>query len=304
MNNKLMDLNEIAIFTKVVEVGSFAGAAELLDMPKSTVSSKVSALEKRLGVTLIRRTTRKLFVTDAGLAYHKQCLQALHQIALANEQVTQTQAIPQGVLRITAPVELGGTLLPLIIEQFQKLYPAVSLDVILSDRAVDLVAEGVDVAIRAGELKDSSLIAKKIGSVYFAPFASPKYIKAHGIPKSPKELQEHSCIQFSALDGEGWKLQSTKGSQMVNLNKKMTMNDLNLIKQLAIAGMGIALMPTFFCYYETKTKKLVRILDDWRSEIRPVHFVYPQQEFISKKLSAFLQVATKIIRESLETFNF
>lgn len=299
-----MDLNEIAIFVKVVEAGSFAKASLQLDMPKSTVSTKVSALEKRLGVTLIRRTTRKLFVTDAGIAYHKQCLQALNQITLADEQVTQTQSIPQGLLRITAPVELGGALLPMVIEQFQKMYPAVQLEIILSDRTVDLVSEGIDLAIRAGDLKDSSLIAKKIGSVYFAPFASPKYIKARGAPKNPKDLQNHDCLLFTPLGTESWKLNSPKGNQTIALNKKLMMNDLNLIKALAVSGLGIALMPTFYCYAETGQKKLVRILDDWKSESRPVQFVYPQQAFVSKKVNAFLQVATGIIRQSLETYNF
>ena len=299
-----MDLNEIAIFVKVVEAGSFAKASAQLDMPKSTVSTKVSALEKRLGVTLIRRTTRKLFVTDAGLAYHQQCLQALNQLTLADEQVTQTQSTPQGLLRITAPVELGGALLPSVIEQFQKLYPEVQLEIILSDRTVDLVADGIDLAIRAGDLKDSTLIAKKIGSVYFAPFASPKYIKANGEPKSPKELQSHQCLQFTPLGSESWKLNSSKGTQTIQLPKKLMMNDLNLVKSLAVSGMGVALMPTFYCYAETGNKKLVRILEDWKSESRPVHFVYAHQAFVPKKLSAFLQVATGIMRESLETFNF
>ena len=299
-----MDLNEIAIFVKVVEAGSFAKASAQLDMPKSTVSTKVSALEKRLGVTLIRRTTRKLFVTDAGLAYHQQCLQALNQLTLADEQVTQTQSTPQGLLRITAPVELGGALLPSVIEQFQKLYPEVQLEIILSDRTVDLVADGIDLAIRAGDLKDSTLIAKKIGSVYFAPFASPKYIKANGEPKSPKELQSHQCIQFTPLGSESWKLNGAKGTQTIQLPKKLMMNDLNLVKSLAVSGMGVALMPTFYCYAETGNKKLVRILEDWKSESRPVHFVYAHQAFVPKKLSAFLQVATGIMRESLETFNF
>ncbi len=173
-----MDLNEIIIFVKVVEAGSFAGAARRLDVPKSTVSAKVSALERRLGVTLIRRTTRKLFVTEAGQEYFQQCLRSLQQISAAEEQVAQRQSIPQGLLRITAPVELGGTLLPSVITEFQKQYADVKLEVILTDRMVDLVSEGIDLSLRAGDLKDSSLIAKKLGSVYFAPFASPKYLKS------------------------------------------------------------------------------------------------------------------------------
>lgn len=157
-----MNLNEIAVYVKVVETGSFSGAAKALDMPKSTVSSWVSSLEKRLGVTLIRRTTRKLHITEAGQLYYKQCLAAISQIMTAEEEVSQGQTAPQGLLRITAPVELGGAILPSVIEEFGKKYPSVELEVILTDRTIDLVSEGIDIGIRTGNLKDSSLIAKKI----------------------------------------------------------------------------------------------------------------------------------------------
>lgn len=294
-----MDLNEISIFIKVVNSGSFAGAAKLLDMPKSTVSAKVSALEKRLGVTLIRRTTRKLHVTEAGQDYYDQCIQGLNQITQAEEQVTQKQSIPQGVLKITAPVELGSILLPDVITQFQKQYPKVKLDLMLTDRTVDLISEGIDLGIRAGQLKDSTLIAKKIGSVFFAPFASPKYLKAHGTPKSPKDLKEHSCIIFSPFGLDGWQLSGSGSSQFVNLDSSLTVNDLSLAKSLAVSDVGIALLPTFFCATEAGDKSLVRVLDDYKSNVRPVSFVYPQQQFVPKNLTAFMAVASEIIRRKL-----
>ena len=131
-------------------------------------------------------------------------------------------AVPQGALRITAPVELGGTLLPQVLSAFKKLYPAVQIEVILADRTVDLVSEGIDVALRAGELKDSSLISKKLGSIYFAPFASPKYLKVAGHPKNPKELKDHHCLQFTALGTQGWTLNGPKGNQTVYLIKPDT----------------------------------------------------------------------------------
>lgn len=289
----------MSVFVKVVEAGSFVAAAERLKMPKSTVSAKVSALERRLGITLIRRTTRRLFVTDTGQDYYQRCLKALHQIAVAEDVIGQRQAVPQGALRITAPVELGGTLLPAVLSEFKKLYPAVQIEVILADRTVDLVSEGIDVALRAGELKDSSLISKKLGSVYFAPFASPKYLKAAGHPKNPKELKDHHCLQFTALGTQGWPLIGPKGNQTVTLAKPMLINDLNLIKTLAIDGMGIALLPNFFCHADVEEKRLVRILSDWRTNVRPVQFVYPHQEFVPPKLKAFLNLGSEMIRRSL-----
>lgn len=299
MHNTSMNLNEIAIFIKVVNSGSFAGAAKLLDMPKSTVSAKVAALEKRLGVTLIRRTTRKLHITDAGKEYFEQCVSGLNKITLAEELITQKQLEPQGVLRMTAPVELGAILLPEVINQFQKQYPKVKLDIILSDRTVDLISEGIDLAIRAGQLKDSTLIAKKIGSVFFAPFASPKYLKAHGTPKYPKDLKDHRCIIFSPFGVNGWPLSGAGSSQVVSLNSSLTVNDLSLAKSLAINDGGIALLPTFFCAAEAGDKSLVRVLPEYRSNMRTVSFVYPQQQFVPKNLVAFMTVATEIIRSKL-----
>lgn len=297
-----MDLNEISVFVEVVRAGSFVGAAQRLDMPKSTVSTKISSLERRLGVTLIRRTTRRLFVTDAGQNFYQQCLQAMQKLIEAEDQVGQSQSVAKGLLRITAPVELGGILLPEVIAKFQKLYPEVHLEVLLSDHSIDLVAEGIDLAIRAGELKDSTLKSKKLGSVYFAPFASPKYLKVAGTPKSPKDLKDHCCIQFTPLGANGWNMNGPKGHQAVWPNKQMLINDLTLVKSLTLAGVGISLLPTFLCFSNTEDKELIRILGEWRTDIRPVHLVYPHQEFIPLKLKAFVDLASDSIRLSLQRF--
>lgn len=295
-----MNLNEIAIFVKVVETGSFIGAAKSLDMPKSTVSARLSSLEKRLGVTLIRRTTRKLHVTDAGQLYYEQCLKAMSQIMAAEEQVSQNQATPHGLLRVTAPIELGAALLPPVIEEFHKQYPDVKLEIVLTDRTVDLISEGIDIGIRTGNLKDSSLIAKKLGMIYFAPFASPKYLKKNKEIKSPKDLEGHFTIPFTRLSSEEWNLVGTKEKQTVKIDKSLVINDLNLIKSLTISGMGISLIPTFLCYNEVKSGKLIRILNNWRTDLRPVHFVYPSQKFVTPKIKAFIAVATDIMKSQLE----
>ena len=297
-----MDLNETAIYVKVVEAGSFAAAATQLDMPKSTVSAKVSALERRLGVTLIRRTTRRLFVTDAGKEYYSQSVQALRQIAHAEEQLSQHQSAPHGLLRITAPIELGGVILPRVIGEFQKRYPDVQIEILLSNETMDLIKAGVDLALRVGELKDSTMISKKLGTIYFGAFANAKYLKSNGKPESPKDLKDHCCLVFNPQGNRSWTLNGPKGSQTINFLKHMLINDLYLIKSLALAGVGVALLPTFFSYSETRDGKLVRILEDWKTNVRPVSFVYPHQEFAPKKLTAFLDVATEIIRGDLANF--
>ena len=296
-----MNLNEVAIFVKIVETGSFVGAAGVLDMPKSTVSARLSSLEKRLGVTLIRRTTRKLHVTEAGERYFQECMQALSQITAAEEEVLQTQSEPHGPLKLTAPVDLGGTILPNIIQAFSKKYPQVNLEILLTDRTVDLIGEKIDIGIRTGTLKDSSLISKKLGTIYFAPFAGPKFLKNLGTLKSPKELENICTISFSPLGSHEWQLISNKEKLSVKMRKKTLVNDLGLIKSLAMTDLGIALIPTYLCTNEVKSGKLIRIFKNWRTEIRPVHFVYPSQKFVSPKIKAFIELAAPIIKESLES---
>lgn len=297
-----LDLNEVVVFIKVVEVGSFSQAAKHLGMPNSTVSSKVSSLEKRLGTTLIQRTTRKLNVTPAGRAYFNKCIQGLQEIEAAEAELASTQGEPQGLLRLTAPVELGASLLPSLVSDFTKKHPKVKVEIILADRRVDLISENVDLAIRAGELKDSTLIAKKIGEVYFAPFASTKYLKSVKAPQHPKDLVEHSCIQFTPLGTDGWKLIGPKTSVTVPLSGKVIVNDLNMIKNLTLNGSGIALLPTFFCYEELKAGKLVRLLPEWRTPLNPVHFVYAAQKFVTPKLSAFIAMASESLKDGLKDF--
>jgi len=294
-----MDLNEVAVFIKVVQSGSFNQAAKALGMPNSTVSSKVSSLEKRLGVTLIQRTTRRLNVTPAGQAYFKHCIQGLQEIEAGEAELAATKGEPQGLLRITSPVELGGSVLPNLVERFLKKYPKVSVEVILADRRIELLAEGVDLAIRAGELQDSTLIAKKIGAVYFAPFASPKYLKARGTPSHPRELRSHECLQFTPIGFEEWRLIGGKGAVNVPVPGRVIINDLNMIKNLTVAGMGIALLPSFFCRNELGSGKIVRVLPEWRTNLNPVHFVYPAQKFVLPKLSAFIEFATDTMKRVL-----
>ncbi len=294
-----MDLNEISVFIKVVQAGSFRLAAKQLGMPNSTVSAKISSLEKRLGSTLIQRTTRKLKITEVGQSYYLKCLEGLEHIKNAEAEVNDHQEA-QGLLRITAPVELGASFFPRLSSQFLKEHPKVTLDYLLTDLAVDLLSENVDLAIRAGNLKVSSLIAKKIGTVHFALFASPSYLKVHGSPKEPKDLSEHACLHFTQLNEENWKLSSSKSTVIAKIKQKIRSNDLNMLKALTMSGEGIALLPAFLCLEETQKNKMLRILPEWKSHAQPVHFVYPPQKFISPKLKSFIQYAFDPLKQFLQ----
>lgn len=296
---KNIDLNEILVFVKVAQAGSFTLAAKELGMPKSTVSARISSLEKRLGATLIQRTTRKLALSQAGRGYFERGLQALNEIEAAESEMASAQGDPQGVLKITAPSTLGASLLPGIVMAFMKAYPRVAVELILSDRTVDLVGEGVDLAIRGGDLGDSSLIRRKLGTSYFALFASPSYLKKHGHPSHPKDLREHRCLQFAPLGKDSWELVREKSRVAVPLPGKAVIDDLHAIKELAAIGGGIALLPTFLCGMEAKAGKLVRVLPEWMSLPRPVSFVYPSQRFVSSRLQAFIEMATDPLRKAL-----
>lgn len=297
-----MDLNEIAIFIKVVQTGSFSQAAKALNLPNSTVSYKVSSLERRLGVTLIQRTTRKLNITPAGEAYYKRCVSGLEEINAAEVELTSIQGEPQGLLRITAPIDIGASILPSITSKYMAKYPKVRIEIILSDRRVDLLSESVDLAIRAGELKDSTLIAKRIGTTYFVPVASPKYLKINGIPEHPRELIKHKCLQFTPIGIDTWKFVGPKGSLNVSVPGKVMINHFEMLKMMALMDDGIAYLPTTFVYPEVKSGKLVRILPEWRSALSPIHFVYPAQRFVTPKLSSFIEHASSALKQSLENF--
>lgn len=291
-----MDLNEIAIFIKVVQTGSFSAAAKELGLPNSTVSHKISMLEKRLGTTLIQRTTRKLNITPAGEAYYQRCMVGLEEIKAAEQELATTQAEPQGLLRITAPLDLGSSILPSVISKYIKKFPKVKVEMILSDSRVDLLSENVDVAIRAGELKDSSLIAKRVGSTYFVLVATQKYLKEQGTPHHPKDLTQHQCLLFTSV-GETWKLAGPKGTVNVTVPGKIIINHLEMIRAMVLQDDGIAYLPMSFIYPDIKTGKLTRLLPDWRSPLTPVHFVYPAQRFVTPKLSSFIEFAVKALKE-------
>lgn len=295
-----MDLNETAVFVKVVEAGSFSAAARLLGLPTSTVSTRVARLEKRLGVTLLQRTTRRLRLTDTGELYYQHASTGLGHMLDAEAAVTESTGEPRGLLRVTAPADLGDALLAEIVNQLRRNYPLVSLEMVLMNRYVDLVAEGVDVAIRTGPLKDSTLIAKSAGVARWAAFASPGYLQAASPLKSPEALRHHCCLQFTPLGKESWTLTGTTGSVTVPLAAQVLINDVRVIQSMALAGEGVALLPMYLCRQDCADGRLVRVLPEWHAKADPVHIVYPRQRFMAPKLRAFIDLATRELAICLE----
>lgn len=290
-----MDFNQAAVFVKVVQAGSFSAAARWLDLPTSTVSNRVAMLENRLGITLLQRTTRRLKLTELGELYYQHASTALAHLLDAESAVTESTGEPKGLLRVTAPADIGDPLLANIVNRMRRKHPKVSIEMILVNRYVDLIAEGVDVAIRTGSLKDSSLIAKNAGIAQWAPFASLDYLRTAPALDSPQALRHHYCLQFTPLGKDSWTLKGNNDIVTIPMRGQVLINDIRVIRTLALAGEGIALLPVYMCREDCKEDKLIRVLPEWHAKADPVHIAYPRQRFMAPKLRAFIDLSAQEI---------
>ena len=288
-----MDLNQAAVFVKVVQAGGFSAAARLLGLPTSTVSHRVAMLEKRLGVTLLQRTTRRLHLTDAGQVYFDHASAGLVQIFDAEAAVTEATAEPRGLLRVTAPVDIGDQILASILCKMRSQWPKVDVELVLMNRYVDLVAEGIDVAIRTGSLQDSTLIARHAGIARWMAYASPDYLAGAATIDSPQALRHHRCLQVTPLGREIWTLYGSESSLTVPMSGQTIVNDIGLIMALTLAGEGVALLPVYLCRQACDEGRLVKVLPEWHAKADPIHVVYPRQRFMAPKLRAFIEVAVE-----------
>jgi DNA-binding transcriptional LysR family regulator len=291
-----VDFNEAAVFVKVVQAGSFSAAARQLGLPTSTVSTRVSRLEKRLGITLLQRTTRRLHLTEAGTAYYHHASLGLGYMLEAEAAIDEARQQPQGKLKVTAPADLGDGLLAALIERTQREHPAMEVELRLTDRYVDLVAEGVDVAIRTGELRDSTLVAKSLGTIRWALFASRDYLAQAEPLQEPQHLHAHQCLQFTPMGRDAWDLSNGQNSITIPLTGQTLANSIGVVRAMVLHGQGVALLPTFTCKPELVTGDLVRVLRDWQGKSDPVHLVYPRQRFMPPKLRAFIDLAQAELR--------
>lgn len=292
-----IDLNETAVFVKVVQAGSFSSAARLLNLPTSTVSTRVARLEKRLGVTLLQRTTRRLNLTEAGTAYFEHASEGIGHILEAEAAVTVATGEPKGLLRVTAPADIGDTILARIVSRMRHAYPKVRVDLVLMSQYVDLVAEGIDVAIRAGVLNDASMIARQIGIARWAAFASPEYLKSAPELTNPQQLRHHQCLQFTPLGKENWTLSNSKGSLTVPMSGNVLINNVGVIRAMALSGEGVALLPTYLCRLECEAESLIRVLPEWHAKADPLSILYPKQRFVPPKLRAFIDISINEMRD-------
>jgi DNA-binding transcriptional LysR family regulator len=283
-----MDLNAVLLFTKVVQAGSFTAGARALGLPKSTASRKVAELERDLGAQLLKRTTRKLQLTDVGEEFYARTSRIVSDVQEAELAVSQLQATPRGTLRLTAPVEFGLSLAALL-RRYMDENPHVKVDVVLTDRVVDLVEERFDLALRAGKMPDSSLIVRRLSPAKRVLCASPEYLDRAGTPRRPEDLSKHRCIVFEpGTEGATWSLDGPKGAVDVPVDARLRVNNYDMARQAALVGLGVAMLPTFQCADDVRTGKLVVVLSEWSSREVPMHAVYASSRHLTPKVRSFL----------------
>jgi DNA-binding transcriptional LysR family regulator len=283
-------LQAIETFTRVVEHGSFARAAERLDLSTSAVSRSVSDLEAHLGVRLLNRTTRRLSLTESGQVFLERALQLLADLEEAEATVSSSALAPRGTLRLTCAITFGERFLAPVVAAFGERYPEVRFDVELSDRVVDIVEEGFDLAIRIGAPGGATLIARRIGSAQAVCTASPAYLAKHGVPKVPQDLVNHRCLTYSYVAARGvWRFRDAAGQDIaVRIAGPVNANNGGFLGALAASGMAIVLEPDFLLGDDLASGRLVEILAAFRPAPIPIHAVYPSRRHLSAKVRAFV----------------
>lgn len=282
----------IDIFVAVVDARSFTRAAQTLGMPTSTVSAKIARLEARLGVTLIRRTTRQLQVTDAGQSYYQRCLRALAELSEGQQELELAKAEPIGPLRLTAPIDLCHALLPALIERFLAAYPKASVDLIGSDRKRDLIAERIDLAIWPGDMVDSSLVARKFRASALCLWASADYLAKRGTPRDASDLKHHELILYGPGTGK-IVLEGPDGNRIDwDYSGRITTDGFDTVRTFVARGNGIGLLPDIVGEETLSAAPLVRVLPEFAIESCSIQFVYPAQRFVPPAVRAFIEVAT------------
>ncbi|HEY6077501.1 MAG TPA: LysR family transcriptional regulator [Polyangiaceae bacterium] len=241
-----MDLNLVTAFVRVVEQQSFTSAAKALNLPKSSVSRRVTELEEELGVQLLHRTTRKLALTDAGRAYYEQAERALTELQAAAESASGMDTEARGIVRVTAPFDIGVMGLAEILSEFAVQFPDIHVDISLSSKVVNLLDEGFDIGVRAGKTRDPSLVARRAGYGSLGLYASPDYLARRGRPAELADLAEHDCVLFRAQHGKAlWQLENAEGEvSSVEVHGRITADEMLFVRQAVGAGLGIGLLPS------------------------------------------------------------
>ncbi len=298
-NNERMDkLRSMQVFVRIVEDGSLTAAADSLGMSAPAVVRSLAALEREVGVRLLNRTTRRSSVTDEGREYFERCRRVLIEVEGADASLSARRTEPRGRLRLTAPVTFGRMHVAPVVSSFAAKHPGVEVELLLLDRVVDLVEEGIDAAVRIGALADSSLVAFRLGETRRVVCAAPAYLKRAGLPEDPGELIRHRTIQFSGLSaGDDWVFAGLP-SRRVPVSPFLRSNQIDVVLDACSHGLGLA---QFLCYQVdslVKAGKLRRVLGDFDPAAVPIHLVYPNARLLSSNVRAFVDFAREPLQRA------
>jgi DNA-binding transcriptional LysR family regulator len=286
----MQHLDNILVFVKVAEFESISKAARALDMPVSTVSRRLSVLESDLGVSLVRRTTRRVILTSQGRDYFNQCTEPLAKLQEAEQVLAQTQRKLEGTLAISVPMILGQGPFMDFLSRFSKEHAGIRIDLYITNEYLNLVAENIDVAVRFGHLQDSSVVAIKIGKSIRYVVAAADYLKGRKLPTEPEELKAYDCVMFNAKNGEvEWELISGKKKVRVHVTGSISSRDCQSVAAFVMRGHGVGLLETAYSDPALARGELVRLLPRWTSTAIPVFAAYPTRKFLPSRMSAFLR---------------
>jgi len=287
------------VFARVAEFGSFARAADAMDLSRAMVSAHVAQLEKHLGTRLLHRTTRKVSVSPEGAVYLAHCQRILAEVAAADDEMRLARDRPQGRLRVDVPVAFGKHLLMPSLSRFTQRYPLVSIEVRYNDRYVDLAAEGVDVAVRSGTVRAPDLIARRIATSRLVTCAAPAYLSAAGVPRTPADLKQHRCIGYLRTDGArpSWTFKQGNGVMKLRIHSALAFNSTEPIMSSAIDGQGILQSSDLLVAGYLAEGRLVEVLREFSSEGPVLSVVYPRATQHLAKVRVFAEFAAELLRD-------
>ncbi|PIW61312.1 LysR family transcriptional regulator [Shewanella sp. CG12_big_fil_rev_8_21_14_0_65_47_15] len=285
-----MDLNRVQIFAQVVEQGSFTGAAKALGLTKATVSRKIAELEADTGTQLLFRTTRALKLTEAGSSYYNRINKILSDLQSAENQLSAHQQLIKGNLKIVCPIELGQLFLGPIFAQFLTLYPDITIDAELTNRKVDVIEEGIDLLFQIADAHDTRLQSYSLVNAYKSLMASPSYLAEYGTPKVPQDLAKHKAIRLQSAHIEGaWKLFDGQSWVVIEPVTQLTVNNVTIAREAAIAGLGITAVPSIIAQEAVEKGYLVPLLDDYPMVQTKVVLSYPKRAYLPRKYRVFIE---------------
>jgi DNA-binding transcriptional LysR family regulator len=289
-NQPSLPLQELAVFAAVAETEGFTSAARRLRVSKAMVSVAIARLESRLGVRLFQRTTRRLSLTEAGAAALPHAQRALVAAQDAEEAATQLLASPRGVLRVNAPMSFGLLHVVPALGEFARIYPEVKIDLVLDDRVLDLAEGGFDLALRIGDLADSTLVAKRVGTNRMAIVAAPSYLERRGSPSRPSDLAEHDALLYSlSPTGARWTLKRGGETETVRVGGPLQANSSLALHTALLQGLGLARIPWFIAGDDLRTGRLVRVLPDWELPSQGIFAVTTARAYLPRKTLAFVE---------------